>query len=131
MHLFFSRLFLAFGVCMVLASGAHAADVGVSLRVGDPNFYGQIEVGQRVRPTLIYEQPQLIHRSRYQYEPIYLRVPPGHARHWQRHCSAYRACARPVYFVQDRWYRDAYRPRDHWRGNDWHGGRHHHRGRDD
>lgn len=126
-----SQLLLTLGV--VFAGAVHAADVGLTLRVGDPNFYGQIDVGQRARPTLIYEQPLLIQRSRYQYEPIYLRVPPGHARYWPRYCSAYRACARPVYFVQDRWYRDTYRHRDHWRGRggDWHGGHHHHRGRDD
>ncbi|WP_157314480.1 hypothetical protein [Chitinibacter sp. GC72] len=121
---------------------AQAADVGVSIRVGDPDFYGQLEIGERFRPRVIYEQPQIIHRTRYVYEPVYLRVPPGHARHWSRHCGRYRACARPVYFVQDGWYRDTYRHRGHWRDrNDWHKDhrghrddghpRHHGRHRDD
>jgi len=42
--------------------------------------------------------------------PIYLHVPPGHARHWARHCAQYNACGRPVYFVQDRWYNQVYVP---------------------
>jgi hypothetical protein len=101
-----------------LSWSAQAANVGVTVRVGDPNFYGQIELGDRFRPQVIYEQPVVIHRSRYVYDPIYLRVPPGHARHWQRYCGGYRACARPVYFVRDGWYRDTYRHRDHWRDRD-------------
>ncbi|ODS90363.1 MAG: hypothetical protein ABS45_16170 [Comamonas sp. SCN 65-56] len=44
-------------------------------------------------------------------QPLYLRVPPGHAKHWSKHCHEYGACARPVYFVQERWYNDVYAPR--------------------
>ena len=33
-------------------------------------------------------------------QPIYLHVPPGHARHWEKHCHEYNACYRPVYFVK-------------------------------
>jgi len=44
-------------------------------------------------------------------EPIYLRVPPGHAKQWKRYCQRYRACGRPVYFVQEDWYRHEYAPR--------------------
>ena len=36
--------------------------------------------------------------------------PPGHAKKWSKHCSAYNACNRPVYFVQDSWYNDTYAP---------------------
>jgi hypothetical protein len=43
--------------------------------------------------------------------PLYLRVPPGHAKNWRRYCDRYRACGRPVYFVQDDWYRHEYAPR--------------------
>ena len=37
--------------------------------------------------------------------------PPGHMRHWDRHCHEYEACGRPVYFVDDGWYREVYVPR--------------------
>jgi hypothetical protein len=95
----------------LLAFGTMAADVGVSIRVGDPNFYGRIEVGERYQPQVIYTRPILVQQSSYVYPPLYLRVPPGHAKQWNRHCSAYGACGRPVYFVQDNWYRDTYRDR--------------------
>jgi hypothetical protein len=46
------------------------------------------------RPTVVVAQPQ----------PVYLWVPPGHRKNWSKHCHEYRACAAPVYFVQDGWY---------------------------
>src|SRR2546425_10235251 len=27
-------------------------------------------------------------------QPIYLHVPPGHAKHWRKHCHEYNACDR-------------------------------------
>jgi hypothetical protein len=43
--------------------------------------------------------------------PIYLRVPPGHAKHWSKHCREYNACGERVFFVQDNWYNREYAPR--------------------
>ena len=42
--------------------------------------------------------------------PIYLRVPPGHAKNWRKHCHKYNACGERVYFVQDNWYSREYVP---------------------
>ena len=42
---------------------------------------------------------------------MYLRVPPGHARNWDKHCGAYGACNQRVYFVKDSWYNKQYAPR--------------------
>ena len=59
--------------------------------------------------------------------PIYLRVPPGHQKEWKKHCHAYNACGRPVYFVRDDWYEREYVPvyrdrydsdRGRWRDDD-------------
>ncbi len=95
-----------------LAQGAVAADLGVSISIGDPNFYGRIDIGNFPRPVLMYPQPVIIQQPRYGVPaPLYLRVPPGHARDWRKHCARYDACGRPVYFVQDNWYRDVYAPR--------------------
>ena len=44
------------------------------------------------------------------YQPVYLRVPPGHEKNWRKHCQRYNACGRPVYFVQDTWYTNVYAP---------------------
>ncbi|SMC28394.1 hypothetical protein SAMN02745857_03239 [Andreprevotia lacus DSM 23236] len=90
---------------------ANAADVGVSVSIGDPHFYGQITIGDYPRPQLLYERPVVIVQQPRPYEPIYLRVPPGHAKNWARYCAGYNACGRPVYFVRDDWYTNVYAPR--------------------
>lgn len=89
-----------------------SAQVGLSLSIGDPGFYGQINIGGAPVPQLIYPQPVVIAPAPQFYgaPPIYLRVPPGHAKHWSKHCAAYNACGRPVYFVKDDWYTNRYVP---------------------
>ena len=101
---------------------AIAADVGVSVQVGEPGFYGRIDIGNFPQPQVIYPQPVVIQPVPVGVvrPPIYLRVPPGHAKHWRKHCFEYNACGQPVYFVQDRWYNDVYAPRyreSHGRGH--------------
>lgn len=110
------------GVLLALAASvpAFAADVGVSINIGQPDFYGRIDIGDAPRPVLIYAQPIIVEHVAVRPAPIYLRVPPGHEKHWAQHCAAYHACGRPVYFVQDRWYSDVYAP-DYRRRHDDHG----------
>jgi hypothetical protein len=118
-----------FGAC---AAPVSAADVGVSISVGEPGFYGKIDVGNFPQPQLVYPQPVVIQRSREfaSAPPIYLHVPPGHEKHWRKHCAQYNACGRPVYFVRDDWYNNEYAPRYKHVEND-HGDRHGHgRGHD-
>ncbi len=93
---------------------AAQADVGVSVSIGQPGFYGQLDIGDYYpRPQVLYAQPRVIYvEPAYHYaEPIYLRVPPGHAKRWSNYCGRYNACGRPVYFVQDTWYQNVYAPR--------------------
>lgn len=106
-----------------------AADVGVSVSIGQPGFYGQLDIGNYPRPQLIYAEPMVVHRSQVVYQPVYLHVPPGHEKHWSKHCAKYGACGRPVYFVRDNWYNEVYAPRyreahggghDHQHGHDHH-----------
>ena len=77
--------------------------------IGDPGYYGQLDV-RNMRPRLTSSQPTLVQHRYPNLAPIYLRVPPGHARNWAKHCDEYNACTRPVYFVQDDWYRNEYAP---------------------
>jgi len=95
------RLLLALAVATVSVS-AMAADVGVTVRVGQPNFYGRIDIGDMPRPQVVYAQPIVVQPAPQGVigQPIYLRVPPGHAKHWNKHCQRYNACGQPVYFVQ-------------------------------
>jgi hypothetical protein len=105
-----------------LAPPALAADVGVSVSIGQPNFYGRIDIGDYPypQPRVIYSQPRVIERVVIQREPIYLRVPAGHRKNWSRHCRHYNACGERVFFVQNSWYTNDYAPhyRDHQR-NRW------------
>ncbi|MGV7207308.1 hypothetical protein ACLB1G_05580 [Oxalobacteraceae bacterium A2-2] len=98
---------------LALSCSAMATNVGVSVTVGQPGFYGRLDLGDFGPPPVLYQQPIIVQRpARYvPVEPIYLRVPPGHARHWSKHCRAYGACGRPVLFVQDSWYVNEYAPR--------------------
>ena len=108
------KRYLLSAIFALTAAPALAADVGVSISVGQPGFYGQINIGDAYpRPQLLYPQPVIVVREpAYVHErPIYLRVPPGHAKLWRKHCREYNACGREVYFVRDNWYNDVYAPR--------------------
>jgi hypothetical protein len=100
-------------LCMAALTQASAADVGVSVNISQPGFYGRIDIGRVPGPTVIYPQPIIIeqHPVTVVRQPIYLRVPPGHEKNWGTHCRRYNACGQPVYFVQDNWYREVYAPR--------------------
>lgn len=93
------------------AVAANAADVGVSISIGQPGFYGQIDIGNTTRPVVVNPRPVVIIHGGMQAPPIYLRVPPGHRKQWRKYCHRYNACNRQVYFVQDKWYKNVYAPR--------------------
>ncbi len=109
-------------VCM---GSAWADRVGVSINIGRPNFFGQIDVGDLPPPPVVREEPIIIRHPRHHVlqEPVYLRVPSSHQRNWRRYCARYNACGRPVYFVRDDWYLNEYVPRYRERHHD---DEHHH-----
>jgi hypothetical protein len=102
------RLALLATACAVFAAPA-LAQTGVSVSVGQPGFYGRIDIGNAPPPVLVYPQPVVIQQVRGA-QPVYLHVPPGHAKDWRKHCGKYNACAQPVYFVKDDWYNTVYVP---------------------
>lgn len=104
------RLLLA-AVLATATVSAMAADVGVSVSVGQPGFFGRIDIGDYPQPQVIYRQPVVVERVEVSRPPIYLRVPPSHSRNWKRHCREYNACGERVMFVQNNWYERAYVPR--------------------
>jgi hypothetical protein len=89
---------------------AFAADVGVSIGIGQPGFYGRLDIGNFPQPQVIYSQPVAIEQVPMDRPPIYLRVPPDHAKHWKKYCHKYNACGERVLFVQDKWYSHEYVP---------------------
>jgi len=115
---------LAAGTSLPVAAG----DVSASIGISQPGFYGQINIGDFPRPAVIYAQPVWIERPRkvVYVEPVYLRVPPGHEKHWKKHCRKYGACGRPVYFVREDWYQATYLPHYHHVAHEDHQGNHGH-----
>jgi len=114
------------GVVALAAIGAAPAaqagvDVGVSINIGEPGFFGQIDLGNAPPPALIYPQP-VVYGAVVVGPPLYLRVPAGYESHWGRYCARYNACGRRVYFVRDDWYRNTYAPyyHDHYYEGRWH-----------
>jgi hypothetical protein len=111
-----------FGLIAAVAAVPAFADVSASVAVSEPGFYGQISIGDFPRPAVIYAEPVWIARpAKVVYvEPLYLRIPPGHEKHWKKHCGEYGACGRPVYFVREDWYQNTYVPyhRDRKGGDD-------------
>jgi hypothetical protein len=99
---------------LALACGlgtVQAQDVYVNGTVGGaiaPGVYGQITFGSQPPPPVLYAQPVLVQRGPMAQPPLYLYVPPGHSKNWNRFCGRYNACGRPVYFVQvnerNRWW---------------------------
>ncbi len=120
------KRFLFVAAMAAIAVPALVADAGVSVQIGEPGFYGSIDVGGFPQPQLIYPQPIVIQRVPVGVvrEPIYLHVPPGQAKNWSKHCSKYNACGQPVYFVQNGWYNQEYVPRYRESHSEDHGQRH-------
>lgn len=111
-----TRAFLLCATAAALsAPAARAADVGVSIAISQPGVYGRIDIGRYPQPAVIVPQPVLVQPMvvAQPVQPVYLWVPPGHRKHWRKHCGRYGACGVPVYFVQDRWYRDHVAPPAH------------------
>jgi len=103
------RLLLA-ATLGIAAFSAVPAMAAVSVAIGEPGFFGRIDLGGGAPPPqVINAQPVIIGQPVYGARaPIYLRVPPGYERDWGRHCGAYNACGQPVYFVRDDWYNNVY-----------------------
>jgi hypothetical protein len=120
---------------LLLMSAATVASAQVSVNAvitGQvvPGVYGRVVIGNQPPPPVVYPQPVVIEAAppgAPPVQPIYLHVPPGHAKNWRKHCHEYNACNRPVYFVRSAEYEPGYRPdhhEDHGHHDDDHHGDH-------
>jgi len=115
------------------ATCAQAQNVSVNAVItGEvvPGVYGQVVLGSRPPPPVLYQQPMVVQpvMGAPPGEPLYLHVPPGHAKHWRKHCHEYHACDRPVYFVRSAEYEPGF---DRARWEREHGHEHHDHGHHD
>ncbi len=96
---------VAIGLVGLVSASASATDVAVSVG-GEikPGVYGRIDIGTRPPPLVLYPQPVVIvapPRQAVPVTPVYMHVPPGHAKKWGKHCHQYNACGQAVYFVKN------------------------------
>lgn len=106
-------------LCLPLACAAaplaRAADVDLRVILSGelaPGIYGRVDFGTASPPPLLRSEPVIIMRKPGQpAAPLYLHVPPGHAKNWRKHCHRYGACYRPVYFVKSAEYEPGYKRR--------------------
>lgn len=97
---------------------AHAADVAVSIAISQPGVYGRIDIGRFPQPAVIVAQPVIIAPPPVGVvvQPVYMWVPKGHRKDWNKHCRHYNACGVPVYFVRHDWYEQNVHHRDEGKG---------------
>jgi hypothetical protein len=103
----------AFAFLMFGNLAAYASQPIINLSVGGeirPGVYGQVQF-TNAPPPVLYAKPVIIvpPSKAVVIEPLYLHVPPGHAKNWTKYCGKYDACGRPVYFVKSAEYEPGYR----------------------
>jgi len=110
----------ALAISAFSATVASAGDVNIDVAItGEiaPGVYGRIDLGGRPPPPLVYAAPVIVEPPPAYVvaePPIYLHVPPGHAKNWRKHCHEYHACNRQVYFVKSAEYEPGYvREKEH------------------
>jgi hypothetical protein len=124
MKAFFSSGILALSFATTLVQ---ADDLGINVVLeGEikPGVYGRVELSKNSHPQLVYHEPRVVVVEQHvDTHPVYLHVPPGHARNWSKHCKKYHACSRPVYFVMSEEYHEKPKKKKH--KHDHHGKKHH------
>lgn len=111
MRMTIAKTCLALLGCVPLLAGAADVDLRVILS-GEiaPGVYGRVDFGTAPPPPVLYAKPIVIAPlPGPPVGPVYLHVPPGHAKNWKKHCHRYNACGRPVYFVKSAEYEPGYK----------------------
>ncbi len=105
-----SSVWIAAVAMLIGAAPALAQEVRVIVS-GEvaPGVYGRVDISKGPRPPLVSPDPVVVVRQARAPGPVYLHVPPGHAKNWAKHCKKYDACSRPVYFVKSAEYEPGYR----------------------
>lgn len=127
------RVALAAVAAVAAAPSSAAVDIGVGVTIREPGVYGRIEIGTAPPPPVVYRQPVIIAQPPVvvaPVQPVYLYVPPGHAKKWGKHCHKYDACGRPVYFVKEEWVQARYAESHAGKGPPVHAGKGRGKGKD-
>ena len=110
----------AYAIAAFLLGTSYAQAQNVNVIVAGevrPGVYGRVEIGNAPPPPVVYVQPKVIVVQQRPVQPVYMHVPPGHAKKWSKHCHKYNACNVPVYFVKSKEYEPGYHPSDKGKGH--------------
>lgn len=113
--MFMKALGILVAISVVSVGVSRAGDLDIHVILAGqvaPGIYGQVQFGSGSPPPVVYAQPMIVEPQPTPLPPVYLHVPPGHAKDWRKHCHEYHACNRPVYFVRSAEYAPGY-DRDH------------------
>jgi len=84
----------------------------VSVSIGEPGFFGRIDLGGGAPPPEVINTQAGDHRASLVYgqraADLPARTARPRARLWAAIAPAYNACGQPVYFVRDDWYTNVY-----------------------
>lgn len=99
------------GLAQEEASGWDQMPPPPAVPVGDPGYYGQVDV-INTAPPVVYATALIVQvpPPGVIYSPVYLRVPTYYYQNWPQYCGFYNACFYPVFFVQEVWYANVYAP---------------------
>ena len=111
-----TRSLAAAFLALLPLTAANAADIDIRvIAAGEiaPGVYGRVDIGTGAPPPLVYAEPMVIVQPAptVRVQPVYLHVPPGHAKNWAKHCKRYNACGQPVYFVRSAEYDKPKKPK--------------------
>ena len=112
------RIITGLVVFIACLGASYAGDLNVRVVLSGqvvPGVYGQVNFGNETPPPVVYARPMVVEPQYDPPPPVYLHVPPGHAKNWRKHCHEYNACNTPVYFVRSQEYDPEYQRhyRDH------------------
>jgi len=118
----FCKMAVAAFVVATIAPVAEAADKDAIVTINGPvtpGIYGRVAMASTataaattVKPPLVYSQAMLVDApsATGAVEPVYLHVPPDHAKNWKKYCAKYDACNKPVFFIKSAEYEPGYQP---------------------
>lgn len=108
---YMKRFLIAATLAAAALSASLPATAQVSVSIGQPGFYGRLDIGGFPTPALLFPEPVMIQRVPSGRPPLYLRVPPAMPGIGAGIAIVTARVASAFISFQDNWYRQEYAPR--------------------
>jgi hypothetical protein len=97
-------------LALSLALAACSANALAARDPGDDIYFGRLDGAAALKPEVVNVAPIQVTGGPSTSEPLYLHVRANAQKRWTAACTYYDACATPVHFVTEHWYRSVYLP---------------------